>query len=409
MRKKTFLSSLLLAALLLPPGCSHSADPIPWPDEVVVEGDFIKLDRNLVTLDPMAYETVDVKVRSSQDWTLEGNCSWATPNATKGRNFGLLTFNVKANDAFEPRSAEFTFTCASQSTKLTINQKANDVLTQDADGTYELQTLKDWKEFVGIVNKELQKANDDGVPAPVINARMEDDIDLGTEQSMIATAASQLDFGYNGTFDGQGHTLTINYQYNGDGGEIPVALFGTTANATVKNLRIAGTVTSTEARSCAFAAFIKGGTSNFIKCTSSIVLTNNGRAGTWHDGGLFCGRVSNGAVANFSDCLCDGQLIASTDANEYGGFVGWKQGSGTVNMENCLFAPAKLEVTTADCSTFVGGGINSESNLWYTMTLGNAQGSDGSGKSAAELVVLLNAGRADGPWTVSDGKAVLSF
>ena len=50
-------------------------------------------------------------------------------------------------------------------------------------------------------------------------------------------------------------------------------------------------------------------------------------------------------------------------------------------------------------------------NCWYTQTLGEGQGSQASAEdySNGTLADALNAGRADGPWAVVDGKTVLTF
>ena len=93
-------------------------------------------------------------------------------------------------------------------------------LQQDADGYYLIGTLQNWKDFAVLSQIETSP-----------KGKLVADINLGDEQAMIGS--------FNGIFDGQGHTLTVNltstanvcgvFRYVADG-------------ATIQNLRIAGTI-----------------------------------------------------------------------------------------------------------------------------------------------------------------------
>ena len=128
----------------------------------------------------------------------------------------------------------------------------------------------------------------------------------------------------------------------------------------------------------------------------------------WQDN---AGFVSNGnGELTIIDCLFDGSFRVDSSANEFGGFVGWRY--GTVSIKNCLFAPTSLEGSSVHNSsgTFCPNTVIL-ANCWYTQTLGSAQGSAASADDYANgtLADALNAGRADGPWTVKDGKTVLNY
>ena len=70
-------------------------------------------------------------------------------------------------------------------------------LQQDEEGYYLLCTPQDWQDFAALVNEDSE---------PDAQARMTADIDLGDDQTMVGT----VEHPYQGTFDGQGHTLTVN-------------------------------------------------------------------------------------------------------------------------------------------------------------------------------------------------------
>ena len=69
-------------------------------------------------------------------------------------------------------------------------------LEQDTDGYYMLGSVQDWRDFAALVETDM-----------TLNAKMIADIDLGDDQTMIGSYAHP----YAGEFDGQGYTLTINY------------------------------------------------------------------------------------------------------------------------------------------------------------------------------------------------------
>ena len=117
-------------------------------------------------------------------------------------------------------------------------------LGQDADGYYLIDTAQDWQDFAALVQT-----------TPAANARMTADIDLGTQVTMIGTEANP----YQGTFDGQGHTLTVNWTVNsgGDG----VAPFRWLSGATIKKLHVDGSISATgssQRGSTSIAAYSKG-------------------------------------------------------------------------------------------------------------------------------------------------------
>ena len=259
-----------------------------------------------------------------------------------------------------------------------------ETLNKNTDGFYVIKTADHWAQFCELVS------NNSGVSAILAN-----DIDLGDLQAAVGASDAQ----YSGTFDGQGHTLTVNFTSK-------TAPFLYTNGATIKNLHTAGIIKTTGRSTAGFVGTTYGSTT-IERCSSSIQIWQTSSS-SWTDN---AGFVSNGrGTLKIKDCLFTGSFKVDSRANEYGGFVGWKYGD--VTIENCLFAPTSIEGERVHSSsgTFCANKANFK-NCWYTQTLGSAQGSAASAEAYADgtLAAALNGDRTDGPWTVVDGKTVLAY
>ena len=104
-------------------------------------------------------------------------------------------------------------------------------IEQDSDGYYLIGSVQDWKRFAELVNSGTNTA---------ANAKMIADVDLGDDQTYISPDwhGEFSNLHYHGTFDGQGHTLTVHY--NSD--KYFHTPFSQTSGATIKNLHVAGTI-----------------------------------------------------------------------------------------------------------------------------------------------------------------------
>ena len=98
-------------------------------------------------------------------------------------------------------------------------------LETDGEGCYLIGSVQDWKDFAAIVETN-----------PAVNAKMTADIDLGDDQTMVGT----LSVPYQGAFDGQGHTLTVNYDiYLNSNAVAPFAVVG---DALIQQLHVDGSI-----------------------------------------------------------------------------------------------------------------------------------------------------------------------
>ena len=165
-----------------------------------------------------------------------------------------------------------------------------------------------------------------------------------TNNISVATmvGASTTDGNYksfNGTFDGNGHTLNVTYSGSGQW----TAAFGALNGATIKNLHITGSVSTSALRPASIAGFISGN-SNIINCWSEVAISSS-KVNYWVDAGAFVARVNESKTLTLKGCLFTGSITYSDkDAYEGGGMVGWAQNNTTVKFYDCVFAPSAISI-----------------------------------------------------------------
>lgn len=136
--------------------------------------------------------------------------------------------------------------------------------------------------------------------------------------------------GYNGTFDGQGHTIDVTMgsedKLDTNVGSGKVSMFGTIGGATIRNCVFVGDMIGSAA-----SAPIANYNSAPVNIENVVSLVNM-RQTTTADGN-FSGMLSTAnTTVNFKNCVVAGRIAATKDA---GGYVGWAGGQ-TINMENCV-------------------------------------------------------------------------
>ena len=174
--------------------------------------------------------------------------------------------------------------------------------------------------------------------------RMTDDIEVG---KMVGEpyANGKGYYTFNGIFDGNGHTITVELNSEADW----CAPFAYTYDATIMNLVTEGTI-QTSGR---YAGGVVGrnGTGNLtltnVKSNVAITSTYSGEAS---HGGLV-GYTIN---ASLTGCAFTGKLLGS-NSEQCGGLVGWKtntSGSG-ITLNSCVFAPSEITVSATNSHPFV--------------------------------------------------------
>ena len=203
---------------------------------------------------------------------------------------------------------------------------------------------------------------------------------------------------FKGTFDGGGHTLTFNYTATGNN----AAPFAYITGATIKNLRVAGTINSGYKFAAGIVAISNGGT--ITNCQSSVTINSTNDTGKDRDGthgGLVADSYTG--TLNITNCLFDGKLLGTTTTS-CGGIVGWHNSNSTLNISNSLFAPA--EVTVQGGAIFARNGATSLTNCYYISdwSAATVQGTDAGSMTATALVTALNGSKKN--WCVHRGNAI---
>ena len=201
---------------------------------------------------------------------------------------------------------------------------------------------------------------------------------------------------FGGIFDGDGHTLTINYTTNAEF----CGPFCYTYGATIKNLITTGTINTSQKHAGGVVG--RNGTSllTLSNVTSSVTINSSFRGSAEH-GGL----VGYAVKADIIGSTFTGSLLGENSTG-CAGLIGWKTNTdnSSVNITDCLFAPTSVTVGTANAYSLVrnsSGGVVNITNSYYTQPLGTSQGKQARSIIAGQYVTMQNAGTAT-EYAISD-------
>ncbi len=197
-------------------------------------------------------------------------------------------------------------------------------LTKDETGAYLINNTDDWDELsenLDIYNGGTFKLTDD---------------------IRISTVVGSEDLAFSGTFDGQGHVITV---------DINEAVQGTSpfcrieSGSTIKGLKITGTVTSTAYHASGLVGIVNKNTDmplQILGCEVAVTINGNSYCGG------FVGHAGESQVV-FSDCLFSGTL---NGCSKTGWFLGWKERACHPVFYNCFVTS---DYTTEFSNTGNGG------------------------------------------------------
>ena len=229
-------------------------------------------------------------------------------------------------------------------------------------------------------------------------------VSLGADIN-VSTMAGKDEKPFCGTFEGNGHTINVNLRGGGQG----LALFYTIDGATIQNVKVTGSVTSSYHRPATFAAFVEG-SSTIRNCWSNvdIVSTHNN---AWIDGGAFVARISTGATFTMTDCAFTGSVTYNPNTYSGSSMVGFAPTGATANLTNCLYFPTVLALTAVAYNPhiFVSGDERGNLNNCYYNAVAKAsvlgkEGIDASDMSTTELTEALGSN-----WEVSGDLVLPKF
>lgn len=195
-------------------------------------------------------------------------------------------------------------------------------LQQDSEGFYLINNTSDWDKFVVYSRQN-----------PTINGRITADLDLTTHPGKLGVGNGESNYiTYQGTLDGQGHTLTINYK---TGKDVSGGLFAYVENATIKNLKVEGNVTANNRLIGGFVGFVKpSSTLTMQDCESAVHFTVTPTTTNMHIAG-FIGQGKTSTVT-LTDCLFTGSITGNTSFRYAAAFLGWMESAGRITYNYCL-------------------------------------------------------------------------
>ena len=194
-----------------------------------------------------------------------------------------------------------------------------------------------------------------------------------TPFGVIANESSYYPLVFQGTFDGQGHSINGLYM-EATGNNI--GFFGRLTKATVKNVSFTNGYMHTTGTADKLIGFVAGGASN--TCTFENVSVNahqihNSTSAESRIGGMV-GYLSSAATSTFTNCIVSGKIEAKS-AQVVGGIVGAnhveyknsKINNGTVTMTDCInYATVACKLEGAG----LVGRVSGHANLTRCMSFG---------------------------------------
>ena len=292
------------------------------------------------------------------DWKV-GNrwCDFTECATALNTNDNPMTFTMTADVAYK---AEFAAAAP-----------APDFAGEGTEASpYLIATAEDWNKFATRVSegntysgKHFQLTNNIAISTMV-----------GTDETHV----------FSGTFDGDGNTITATLSSNA----ACCAPFAYTYGATIKNLHVTGTITTTGDNAGGVVG--RNGTESLTLTNVSSDMTINS---TKANGGLV-GYTIN---ATISGCAFTGKLLSESN-RRIGGFVGWKSNTtgSYLTITDCVFDPEEVTNGNSSSKTFVaiGGGTVTITNCYYTQAVSADQGKLMRAITGAAGVTVANAGTA---------------
>jgi len=254
-------------------------------------------------------------------------------------------------------------------------------LRQDAEGYYLLNCKLAWADFAELVET-----------TPTANARMTADIDLGDEQARLGDAdhSDSPTYYYQGTFDGQGHTLTVHYTNVAQN-----APFAVISAATIKNLHVDGTIENSTGSQPAVIARTVYGTSTVEKIWSSVTTTDT--HSSWDEAAAIVGCVDgykSGSLV-MSDCLFTGTITSTGSYN--GCFYGYVNSGGSASISNCL-SLGTFNYSDGGSASGYGGTLNNCYIRQFPRTIPDEMQCTDDQLADGTITAALQNGRAETIW-----------
>ena len=240
-----------------------------------------------------------------------------------------FTFNPAFNDE----------SVVSKDTQVKVSLKASEYFT--------INNRVAWEKFCALVNGGNTK----------LAAKMTADV-IDAVNTMAGTSARP----YQGTFDGQGHSLSLGLFQKTEG----AAPFAYVDGATIKGLQTGGLISTSAKYAGGIVGVVKNSRSTVSDCQSDVLIESSVDGDATHGGivGLAIKPV------DIENCAFTG-VIHSTTSYNCGGILGWASSGGNT-IKNCLVTgilDVNLSVSYENSEIITRNGSKVEvSNTYYLRT-----------------------------------------
>ena len=219
--------------------------------------------------------------------------------------------------------------------------------TGAADDPYMIYTAAGWNTFCDMLaSDDVAKYDFSGKYVKLGN-----DITVTT---MAGIADGNNDHPFKGHFDGDGHTMTVNYAITEQGYAAP---FRYVDGATIQNLNVEGSIDASEYRA--------GGIVGHTYSNQSIIT--NCRVSATVSGGDHTGGISSGGNVEVNHCVFNGKITGNAKS---GGLVG--ESSNNLSISNSLFDPQSESTCGKTLYVPYDNQNPGISNSYYTSLAGGA-------------------------------------
>ena len=295
-----------------------------------------------ISKDNAAFDDGTATITAGYSFTISYNLDGgtvATPNPTTYTSASSdITLNNPTREGWTftgwtgtgLNGAQMTVTIAQGSTghrHYTATWTADELDIDPSDGAYVIGTKDDWNRFCALVNS----GNNFWSKTVKLTA------DIGTAQNPVTIKAGGWVEGnfkdFQASFDGQGHTLTVNY-FDG-------APFQGTINATIRNLHVAGNITASSHFAAGFVSEAHYGLT-IENCRSSVAISSSVSGDGTHGGLVGVAYHDNNSNVNITGCVFDGSITTTNGTNNCGGFIGWSYNSSLTTLSNSVLAPTSV-------------------------------------------------------------------
>jgi len=256
-----------------------------------------------------------------------------------------------------------------------------------SESPYLIASASDWSTLASNVNSGTNYVGN--------SFRLTNDISVTT---MVGSSESNS---FRGTFDGYGHTLTINYNTTSD----YTAPFRYIQGATFKNLKVTGSITTTMNLAAGIAGLNTGATATFEQCVTDIIINSSSSTVVgWgrydYHGGLLARTIDVDAM--ITDCVCGGSVNGSSSSNSNcASFVGVAENC-TVHATRCLSTTSYTNVNKWNSLSHCANAYRAV-NVFYYVNANDAAnvGEQVTTSQLADgtITTALQAGRATTVWT----------